>query len=244
MSRIRVGNMLMCISLVFMVIGYIVATRYHSVNVEVYAYNNSPIPVEKMNAVMESFPWVENENDFFLDIVEVSKNTQKAENPQVQPKKPDVKMPIVVDTTNILNPSGVTEEEFSQILKRNGRPKIASWAKAYTKAEKTYGVNALFIASVTIAESGDMQSNMAVTRNNPLGLAAYDYNLNAAIRFKDMGEAIMYMARLMVESDFYTKGGRYSVEDISTSYCNHNQGWINSVKSQMVMFQKLGNEIR
>jgi beta-N-acetylglucosaminidase len=78
----------------------------------------------------------------------------------------------------------------------------------FINAEHKYGVNALFVASIAVHESGWGTSSFARNRNNLTGYRAYTNNPNKAHVFKSKESNIMETARMLSEA-YLTQGGAF-----------------------------------
>ena len=101
---------------------------------------------------------------------------------------------------------------------------------ALVEAENKYGVNAIFILSVAIHESGWGSSYLARTRNNLFGICAFDSNVDAASSFSSKDACVDYFARLMTKE--YFPEGRTTLSSINAIYASSGS-WASNVYSSM-----------
>jgi beta-N-acetylglucosaminidase len=104
---------------------------------------------------------------------------------------------------------------------------------AITIAERQYGVNALFIASVAVYESGYGTSQIAQDKNNLFGFTAYDNSpYKSAATFSNFEQSIDKFAEL-ISTNYLKKDGEYfsgyTIEDINVRYATDKE-WSKGVK--------------
>lgn len=100
-------------------------------------------------------------------------------------------------------PSGLSLEQFKKILKNEPKDKnkiFENNAQYFYYAEKQYGINGVFLASVAIHESAWGTSTIALNKNNLFGYGAYDSNpYNGAYQFSNCSESIDLLGRVFVK---------------------------------------------
>lgn len=132
---------------------------------------------------------------------------------------------------DLRSPSNLTALELEKGLK-NGLKGLGEY---FIEAENTYGVNAIFLASVAALESAWGTSNYAVKRNNLFGYGAYTSNPDHAYYFSSKRVAILYVAQKL-KNDYLTLGGSffngYTLTDVNKKYCTNPQ-WANLVSKIM-----------
>ena len=93
-------------------------------------------------------------------------------------------------------------------------------AKTFIEAEKTYSINAFFLAGLVAVESGWGTSDRAINDNNMSGYAVYNDN-SVGKKFSSKEESILETARLIAQ-DYLSDGAKYhtgkSVEEINQLY--------------------------
>lgn len=143
------------------------------------------------------------------------------------------------NSSNLRVLSNVSSEYIDEKLK--GTP-MEGLGKAFKAAEQKYGVNALFLTSVAIHESGFGNSRIAKDKNNLFGFQAYDRSpYSSAGTFKTKEEGIMTVAKYLSEN-YLSENGKYfsgySVDSIGKKYAS-DPNWANAVKNRM---DKLSNK--
>lgn len=135
------------------------------------------------------------------------------------------------DKTDLKIKSGVDVKRLNKVLEDTG---LAGLGAVYVDAEKTYGVNALFLTALTAQESGWGTSNRARTQNNLSGYAVYS-DSSAGRTFSSKSESIYATAKLIAEDYLNKKGRCYKGVDIfsvNESYCPVGEyDWANNISS-------------
>jgi peptidoglycan hydrolase CwlO-like protein len=85
---------------------------------------------------------------------------------------------------------------------------LAGQGAAFVSAGRQYGVNPLYLVAHAIEESAFGASEMAQTKNNLFGIAAYDSNPGAALSFPSFAACIDYEARF-VRRDYLDRQGAF-----------------------------------
>ena len=136
-------------------------------------------------------------------------DTLKAEHENCRP-------PITFSADNVLMPSNVTTEELAGSLYHA----LGNYAKYFVAAEKKYGVNAIFLASIAALESGWGRSDLAVNNNNIFG---YKNANGVGFRKYDTIEDCVEAIAKHLRNNYLTEGGRHyngvSVEAVNVKYC-------------------------
>ena len=126
--------------------------------------------------------------------------------------------PIIYSYDNVLIPSNVTAEELVKGLRYN----LRSCAQYFVEAEKQYGINAIFLASIAAHESGWGRSSLAINKNNLFGYKQAGGG-GTFREFSSLEECILYVAQVLKNS-YLTEGGKYyngtSVADVNVKYCS------------------------
>lgn len=128
------------------------------------------------------------------------------------------------DTFDLRTPCQVTEEELEAVLKHE----LKGMAKYYLAAEEKYGVNAVFLASVSALESG--WGRYCFKPNNIFG-----YGRNS---FDSYAECIDFVAS-KISKNYLSEEGRYysgNTIDAVNRYYNGREAWAETVKS---IFEKM-----
>lgn len=134
---------------------------------------------------------------------------------------------VIYNPYNLLEPSNITREEMYQVLEGTA---LQTLSNAYVYMEELYGVNALFLVSISAEESGWGRSSLAISHNNLGGIKGS----NGSYRYFDTwGECIDYKARLL-KNQYLNEDGDYyngsSVWDVNIKYCEQNT-WADNVSS-------------
>ncbi|URM33414.1 SH3 domain-containing protein [Cytobacillus firmus] len=117
-------------------------------------------------------------------------------------------------TLDLLKPSNITAYEVNRYIesyeKQTGKKSIiAGKGQAFIDAGNKYGINAHFLAALTIHESAFGTSNLSYGKYNLFGLKAFDVApFDAALRFKSVEEGITYEAAY-VRFNYLVPSGAY-----------------------------------
>lgn len=132
---------------------------------------------------------------------------------------------------DLRRPSGLTGKQLEKGLKAG----LKGLGNTFIAAEKTYGVNAVFLASVAALESAWGTSNYARQRNNLFGYGAYTSNPDHAYYFDSKEVAINFVANKLA-TDYLTSTGKFfngfNLIGVNTKYCT-NPAWASSVAKIM-----------
>ena len=146
---------------------------------------------------------------------------------------------LTVDT-DLRIPSNANSEDINKMLEGT---KLYGLGDAFVKAEKAYGVNALYMMGLAALESGYGTSRFAIERNNLYGWNAVDSNPDKAKFFDSKEQATLFVASKL-KQNYLTEGGRYfegySARAVDVHYCTdkaHADKIINIVNS---LVEKLG----
>lgn len=121
--------------------------------------------------------------------------------------------------------SNVTAEQ----LNRKFKNKLSGTGKYFVEMERKYNVNAVFLASIAIHESGNGSSRPARRKNNFFGLTGK----RGLLSFKTPEESIECVARNISKSggNYYGKG-RYTISSIGKRYASSRK-WSSRIVSTM-----------
>lgn len=123
------------------------------------------------------------------------------------------------DLTKISN---ATYDEFREVLRSRTNGSMAHLAEAFIDAEKTYGVNAFFLAGLAALEGDWARSSRARNQNNLTGMAVYS-DTSAGNSYASQYDCILDTARqiskfyLDVNGKYY--GGGFGVDHVEVYYC-------------------------
>ena len=142
-------------------------------------------------------------------------------------------------TMDLKNKSYASGEKLQAALEDSLLEPLAG---AYVKAEEKYGVNAIFLAALSIHESGWGTSNITRQKNNLFGFGAYDHSpFDSAVGFDSRTESIEAAARLL-SNDYLSEDGRYYQGGYTLSHVGVNYAscltWPDKVARVMQMLQK------
>lgn len=102
---------------------------------------------------------------------------------------------------DLRTPSNYTPEQLNKALKGS---KLQGLGSAYIAAEEKHRVNALFLVSVSVLESGWGKSSAAVNKNNLFGI----YSGGSLKTFSSKVACIDYAGNLLSDN-YLSKGGKY-----------------------------------
>lgn len=110
-----------------------------------------------------------------------------------------------VDFNMMLNqPSGLLLEDYEKVFSNqplDTRNVFKENYKAFYDAERKYGINGIFLASIAIHESGWGKSTIAVNKYNLFGFGAYDVSpYESAVTFDSYAEGIDTVAAWLVSN--------------------------------------------
>lgn len=137
-------------------------------------------------------------------------------------------------------PSNVTAEDIDKMLEGTA---LHGLGYAFVKAEKQYGVNALYMMGLACLESGWGTSKYAVNRNNLYGWNAVDSNPDKAKYFSSKEEATMFVSQKL-KQNYLTEGGAYfegySARAVDVHYCTDKKHADKIVNIVAELVEKLG----
>lgn len=146
------------------------------------------------------------------------KELERIEEQQVELKKKEIEeiLPIHFNYEDVREPSNLTHEQIYKMLK--GSP-LQELSDEYLALEKRYDLNALFVMSLTIEESGWGKSNVAVNNNNISG-----QRINGVYRTFNSWEDCLKETYRLIREEYINPVGKYyvgssNIYDINTTYC-------------------------
>ena len=121
---------------------------------------------------------------------------------------------------NLLEPSNITREQMYNLLEGTA---LQSLSNGYVYMEEVYGINSLFLVSISAEESGWGTSSLAINNNNIGGIKSSD---GGWAYFSDWFDCLNYKAELLYneylnEDGSYFNG--YSIWDVNVKYCEGSQ---------------------
>ena len=128
---------------------------------------------------------------------------------------------------NLLEPSNITREQMYNVLEGTA---LQTLSDGYVYMEEVYGINALFLVSLSAEESGWGTSELAMYNNNIGGIKSstgdWEY-------FNDWFECLSFKADLLY-NDYLKEDGAYynglSIWNVNTSYCEQST-WADNISS-------------
>lgn len=133
------------------------------------------------------------------------------------------------------NPNNLNEKSNANVARLNEMLKgtgLQGLGSSYKKAEEEYGVNAIFLISLTAEESAWGKSRRAREDNNISGFEVYNDSAKGA-RFNSKHESIMTTGKLLGNLYLNTNGKYYKGNDIysvNKTYCPVNgYSWSNNI---------------
>lgn len=139
--------------------------------------------------------------------------------------------PVSFDPNNLWSKSNATVHDMTVALSGTG---LESVADVYIRAEKEWGVNAMFLVSLTAEESGWGTSDRAVYQNNLTGYAVYGADAEGE-DFTSWSSSIMETAELIC-NEYLKETGRFhkgiSIYNVNELYCPNDGGkWSSNISS-------------
>ena len=111
---------------------------------------------------------------------------------------------------DLTKPSGLSLNQFKKVLSGNSgdtKNVLASNAEFFYYAERQYGINGIYLASMAIHEGGWGTSKIANDKKNLFGYGAYDSNpYGGSYSFSTYSEGIDLVARVLVKNYLNPKG--------------------------------------
>lgn len=121
---------------------------------------------------------------------------------------------------NLLEPSNITREQMYNLLEGTA---LQSLSNGYVYMEEIYGINSLFLVSISAEESGWGTSSLAINNNNIGGIKSSD---GGWAYFSDWFDCLNYKTNLLY-NEYLSENGSYfngySIWDVNIKYCEGNQ---------------------
>jgi len=176
-----------------------------------------------------------------LELVVVISTPTIKPTPIVTPSPEPMKLhdDINFKTLDLTTPSNLTIEQLEFALNSVPNNKLVGLGEFYIQAEKEFGINALFLVSLSALESGWGRSGLAIYKNNLFGFNANDRNpYGDAKRFESKEKCILYVAEYIKEH-YLTEGGKYhsgfTLKDVNKRYASSST-WDDKIASIMNRF--------
>jgi len=132
--------------------------------------------------------------------------------------------------SNLTRLTAYSPEQLEQLLDGT---ELSGLGTTFAEMESKYGVNALFLISITKQESGSGSSSLARRQNNLGGLKN---GRGGYMAFDTKADCVDYMAQLL-GSKYLTEGGRLysgtSVKDVARRYCEQSSSWTAAIENLM-----------
>ena len=117
-------------------------------------------------------------------------------------------------------PSGLSEDDYRKVLlyhEQDTNNVFKENYKAFFDAEKKYGINGVFLASIAIHESNWGRSRIAMDKKNLFGFGAYDASpYDSAITFDTYATGIDTVAGWLSSNYLYPSGSKLKTGDIAS----------------------------
>ena len=129
-----------------------------------------------------------------------------------------------VQTTLTINddisiPSFASGHKIDKAFESVGATRLVGYGKFFVKAEREYGINAIFMAAIALHESNLGTSRIAIEKNNLFGWGAYDESpFSSATTFPSIEVGIMYVTSRI--KDFYYSNGYTTPEKVGMRYAS------------------------
>ena len=170
---------------------------------------------------------VEVEQEIQVSNKSVEPVQEAIEQPQIKSEQEEVKE-LYFNSNDVTELSNMTVEQVQEVLEGTSLYPLAS---DYIELEKIYGINALFIVSLTIEESGWGTSRITHDNNNISG-----QRINGVYRkFKSKYACLKETYRLISE-EYVNEEGKYyvgssNIYDINATYCpdTEKDSWANNI---------------
>jgi len=194
--------------IIIILLAFIVFNQHRFISAVIFNYKQQVVYLEQENTELRKL--------LYEDLQEIRVKVEKMEDVYMEMHNilyggkddPDI---IRIETMNdyVRSRSGLTVDEINVLLENT---MIKGHGAYFLVAERIFQVNAWFLLSVSVHETGWWKSNYAINRNNLFGWKAYTHNPDFAQRFDSPGECILYVAerisKLYLQEDGkYYKGG-------------------------------------
>lgn len=154
------------------------------------------------------------DEDIKKQLIELDKAFKKLKEEELEKQKLK-KKEVIYNPYNLSEPSNITKDDAYKILEGT---KFQTLSSAYVYMEQLYGVNAIYLMSLSAEESGWGRSQLAITHNNIGGIKGS----NGYRYFDSWGDCLNYKAKLL-KDQYLSKNGSYfngySIWDVNEKYC-------------------------
>ena len=125
--------------------------------------------------------------------------------------------------TKVLSASGLTAADLDRMAAGRGMEGLGA---SFIQAEQNYGVNAGFLFSLAVIESGWGESSMATSKNNLFGFGGMSFQSKAA--------GIDYVAKFLKDKYLSPSGPYYrgdAIINVNEVYCPTGSSWSDNILS-------------
>ena len=180
--------------------------------------------------------------------IKTDKLTSEAVTPMITEKNRIAKLQDTLsEDMDLSKPSGLTLSDYKTIFAYNVSDKnniFTDNAKSFYEAEKEYGINGIFLASIGIHESAWGTSKIAKAKNNLFGYGAYDRDPGGmANTFETYKDGIFIVAEALQKNYLSPTGSYYNgttAADVNIRYAS-DKNWSKKVYKYMkYLYNKLG----
>ena len=207
----------------------IITIAISSIMLNVRFYNNKEILLKELNNKQVTITMLKKEK------VKLTKQNDRLSNKVYRLEK-KLKEVLPTPIENVyFNPNNLTETSNANVARLNALLKgtaLSGLGASYKQAEEEFGVNAIFLMSLTAEESGWGRSRRAREDNNMSGFEVYNDAAKGA-RFDSKHESIMVTGKLLSKHYLNPNGKYYKGKDIyavNKTYCPVNgYTWANNI---------------
>lgn len=191
------------------------------IDVDLYEFKNYRNILEDRNTKLK-----ETERQKQIEFELEQERLRQEELERIRIAEIEVNRVVTYNPYNLLEPSNITREEAYEMLEGTA---LQTLSNAYVYMEELYGVNAIYLMSLSAEESGWGRSQLAITHNNIGGIKSS----NGWMYFSDWGECLDYKARLL-KNQYLSENGDYfngySIWNVNIKYCEQDT-WSDNINS-------------
>lgn len=246
--KFKIKKLLKIFGLVALVVAFLFVSTSFKLKVEALNEVLNETIIEKESIINQLKDSIQEQRKLNEETIkEIEKVTEKYENikkdyEELEQKYLEEITPVSFDPNNLWSKSNATVYDMTVALLGT---ELESLAYAYIKAEEEWGVNAIFLASLTAEESGWGSSDRAIYQNNLSGYAVYSSSAEGRT-FSSKEESIMATAELICNSYLKPTGSYHrgiSIYSVNESYCPNDEGkWSSNISSiAFSLVEKINN---
>lgn len=207
---------------------YSLTNNLRDINKELINLNNE---IEKKDKLIEELETeVKNSNNLSKELEDNYNKLLEDYNILKGDYEEEIK-PISFNPLNLWEKSNATEGKMKKALKDTNLSEVSH---VYIEAERIWGVNAIFLASLTAEESGWGSSHRALNQNNLSGFGVYSTG-SEGVTFSSWEESIMKTAELICNNYLKSEGiyhNGITIYDVNISYCPNDGGkWSENISN-------------